>query len=119
MVLPEPNGKQRSFKCFGNSGRKVISFGAQSVGGSISWTNEYVSTDDETEKKEGFMININNQTYSIELHFHWYSFENNKIQQLNYSDVELVVYYHPKKNKKCFVFLVNKRNLPLQIVFLW
>jgi hypothetical protein len=52
LVLPEPNGKQRSFKCFGNSGRKVISFGAQSVGGSISWTNEYVSTADETEKKK-------------------------------------------------------------------
>ncbi len=33
---PDPNGKQRSFNCFGNSGRKVISFGVQSVGGSIS-----------------------------------------------------------------------------------
>jgi hypothetical protein len=33
---PDPNGKQRSFNCLGNSGRKVISFGEQSVGGSIS-----------------------------------------------------------------------------------
>lgn len=38
--LPEPNGKQRIFNCWGSSGRKVTSFGAQSVDGSISWINE-------------------------------------------------------------------------------
>ena len=34
--LLEPNGKQRSFNCLGNSGRNVTSFGAQSADGSIS-----------------------------------------------------------------------------------
>ncbi len=34
----------------GNSGRKVTSFGVQSIGGSISCTNEKVSTDDETKQ---------------------------------------------------------------------
>jgi hypothetical protein len=36
VSLPDPNGKQRSFNCLGNSGRKVTSFGEQSVDGSIS-----------------------------------------------------------------------------------
>jgi hypothetical protein len=53
-ALPEPNGKQRSFNSFGNSGRNVTSFGAQSTDGSISWSNEKVSTDDETKDKKEF-----------------------------------------------------------------
>lgn len=112
---PEPNGKQRSFNFLGYSGRKVTSFGIQSVGGSISWTSEYVSTDDETKKtKKNFTINRSNKTDLNELHLLWHSFENNKVQQLNHYDVLLVLDYHPRNNKNCFSIEKKKeRNLPL------
>jgi hypothetical protein len=67
--------------------------------------------------QEDPMITEQDCTYSIELHFLWYSSENSRILRLNHSVSVLVIYSHPKNTNKYF-YITSKRTLPLQIVFL-